>query len=297
VTVSADTERRPELPPSDAARSRTLRTFVYGSPAAIVFGGAPASWTHVLVTSSVASVMLYVLGGVALSRMNWQPTQRVVPPPLEVELLAPPPPPPAIPEPEPPAPEPPPVMKPAKVVERIVEKAPPPPPAEPPPEPSNEPPPPAEAGQVVAAEPDAPADFTGFDIASGKGARYRGGVTASNGTNTQAVFAPVVDRSAAPGSGGNVSLAQPVRLEVRDWTCPWPEQADLLAVDEERVVLKVDVDVGGQVTAASVLTDPGYGFGAAALRCARQHRFLPATDVAGRPIAASSPPIRVRFSR
>ncbi|MEY2937394.1 MAG: hypothetical protein RL033_8143 [Pseudomonadota bacterium] len=296
MTASADTERGPESPPSNAARSRTQRAFLTGSPAAIVFGGAPPSWTHVLLTSSVASVMLYVLGGIALSRTNWQPTARVVPPPLEVELLAPPPPPPpATPEPEPPPP--PPVAKPAKVVERTVEKAPAPPPAEPPPEPSNEPPPPAEAGQVVAAEPDAPADFTSFDIASGKGARYRGGVTASNGTNTQAVHAPVLARSAAPGSGGNVSLAQPVRLEVRDWTCPWPEQADLLAVDEERVVLKVDVDVDGRVSAASVLTDPGYGFGAAALRCARQHRFLPATDIAGRPIAASSPPIRVRFSR
>ena len=59
----------------------------------------------------------------------------------------------------------------------------------------------------------------------------------------------------------------------------------------------IDVDAQGRVTAATLLSDPGYGFGAAALRCARQHRFLPATDVAGRPIAASSPPIRVRFWR
>lgn len=282
------------MPPS-AARSRTPRAFVFGSPASIVFGGAPRSWSHVLATSSVATVILYGLVGVALSRADWQRAPKVVTPPMVVELLAPPPPPPPAPEPPPPPPpEPPPVMKQAKVVERVVEKA---APAEPPPEPSTEPPPPAEAGQVVAAEPDAPADFTNFDIATGQG-RYRGGVTASSGTNTRAVHSAVVERSAAPGTGtGNASLAQPVRLEVRNWVCPWPEQADLLAVDEERVVLKVDVDAQGRVTAASVVTDPGYGFGAAALRCARQHRFLPATDVAGRPIAASSPPIRVRFSR
>jgi protein TonB len=55
--------------------------------------------------------------------------------------------------------------------------------------------------------------------------------------------------------------------------------------------------VDGRVSAASVLSDPGYGFGEAALRCARQHRFLPALDPLGRAIAATSPPVHVTFTR
>jgi protein TonB len=153
---------------------------------------------------------------------------------------------------------------------------------------------------VVAAAPkaDDPLDFTDFTIATGQAQRYAGGVTAANGTNSRAVHAPAVDRNAAPDrAAGAASLARPVRLEARDWRCPWPEQADLLSVDEERVVIRVDVDAAGAVTAASVLEDPGHGFGDAALRCARRHRFVPALDASGRAIAATSPPIRVRFTR
>jgi len=99
------------------------------------------------------------------------------------------------------------------------------------------------------------------------------------------------------GSAGAMSLAQPVRLEVRHWKCPWPEEADLLAVDEETVVMGVEVDAEGVVHQATIVSDPGYGFGPAALRCARQNLFLPATNELGHPISAKSPPIRVRFSR
>jgi periplasmic protein TonB len=268
---------------------------VAGSPAAIVFGGAPPSWLHVVLSSSGATLALYGLVGVGLARAgHWlQPPVRVLEPTLQVELLEPPPAPPP-PEPEPAPPEPPPVAKAAPP--RVLEKA---PTVAPPPEsPSNDsPPPPAEAGEVLAAEPDAPADFTNFSITTGKGARYRGGVTASSGTSQRAVHSAVIDRVGALGSSGVLSLAKPVRLEVRHWKCPWPQEADLLAVDEETVVLGVEVDTEGVVKTAAIVSDPGYGFGAAALRCARQNRFLPATNELGQPISAKSPPIRVRFSR
>ena len=53
----------------------------------------------------------------------------------------------------------------------------------------------------------------------------------------------------------------------------------------------------GSVEASEVVQDPGSGFAAAALRCARATRFTPATDADGRPIRAVSPPIRVHFYR
>ena len=63
------------------------------------------------------------------------------------------------------------------------------------------------------------------------------------------------------------------------------------------MVLRVVVDTGGRVTSSELLSDPGHGFGIAALECARNARFDPALDRAGQAYAAASPPIRVRFKR
>lgn len=295
MSSSSESRRAEQAIRPSAFAGRTPSEFVAGSPAAIVFGGAPPSWLPVVLSSGGATLALYALVGVGLARAgHWlQPPVRVVEPTLQVELLDPPPPLPPEPEPPPP-PEPPPVAKAAPP--RVLEKAPAP---APPPEPPNNdsPPPPAEAGEVVAAEPDAPADFTNFSITTGKGARYRGGVTASSGTSQRAIHSALIDRAGALGSSGVLSLAKSVRLEARNWKCPWPEEADLLAVDEETVVMGVEVDAEGVVKTAAIISDPGYGFGAAALRCARHNRFVPATNELGQPISAKSPPIRVRFSR
>jgi TonB family protein len=66
-----------------------------------------------------------------------------------------------------------------------------------------------------------------------------------------------------------------------------------------RASRRVRVTVGpeGRVESVRLVSDPGWGFGAAAVRCARAARFGPALDLQGRPVRASSPPIRVRFSR
>ncbi|NMO18693.1 TonB family protein, partial [Pyxidicoccus fallax] len=155
---------------------------------------------------------------------------------------------------------------------------------------------PAQAGQVVAAKESAePLDFTGFDIASGQGPRYAGGVTASSGRSTTAVAPGTV--TGADGDDPEGSLARPVRLPARNWNCPWPREAESLRVDEETVVLRVVVTPEGGVTSAELLSDPGHGFGAAALACARSARFEAAVDRAGRRYLATSPPIRVRFKR
>ncbi|MFB6350288.1 MAG: energy transducer TonB, partial [Bradymonadaceae bacterium] len=88
-----------------------------------------------------------------------------------------------------------------------------------------------------------------------------------------------------------------VGLDRTDWNCPWPEQADHLSVDEQVVVLQAVVGPDGQPRSVSLVSDPGFGFGQAALTCARDHRFRPSLDENGEPQTASSPPIRVRFTR
>jgi protein TonB len=164
---------------------------------------------------------------------------------------------------------------------------------------SGKPPPPAQAGRVIAAEgPAAPVDFTGFDITSGGGSAYAGGVTASAGTNTEAVHADTVDLDARPDQPrGEADLSRTVSLPERNWRCPWPREAEALGIDEQDVLLRVVVDAQGRLTSVEVLGDPGHGFGEAALACARTARFAPARDRRGRPYSATSPPIRVRFSR
>ncbi|MFP2908571.1 TonB family protein, partial [Pyxidicoccus sp. 3LFB2] len=155
---------------------------------------------------------------------------------------------------------------------------------------------PAQAGEVVAAkDSQAPLDFTGFDIASGQAPRYAGGVTASTGRSTTAV-APSAG-NAAEGDGDGENYSRPVQLPARNWSCPWPKEADALRLDEQTVVLRVVVTPEGRVTTAELMSDPGHGFGQAALACARSARFEAAVDRDGRRYLATSPPIRVRFKR
>jgi periplasmic protein TonB len=68
-------------------------------------------------------------------------------------------------------------------------------------------------------------------------------------------------------------------------------------VNEQTVVLRATARTDGRADSVDVLTDPGFGFGAAARLCALRTRFEPAHDAAGLPIIARSPPIRVHFFR
>jgi periplasmic protein TonB len=158
----------------------------------------------------------------------------------------------------------------------------------------------ARAAAVVAQEPDpgAPVDLTADAVVTGHATAYAGGVTTSAGT------------SASPGRGGSsmagagdavrataIDRARPVSLESEKWSCPWPREADAEQIDEQTVVLRVVVDAGGAAEQATVLADPGHGFGAAAVACALRTRFVPARDGNGEAVRSVSPPIRVRFTR
>jgi protein TonB len=157
----------------------------------------------------------------------------------------------------------------------------------------------AEAGQVLATdEPASPSlDFTGFDVATGRGLRYAGGVTANSGTSARAVTGVGAAHEGAP-HGTGVSRARPVGAPRNgDWGCPWPPEAEGLGLDEQIVVLRAVVRADGSVASVALSSDPGFGFGPVAIACARRQQFSPATDEQGRPVLATSPPIRFRFTR
>jgi len=128
---------------------------------------------------------------------------------------------------------------------------------------------------------------------------FRGGVSAGTQTEGMGMGSGVqgtpVDEpeEEAPAA----SRARPVSLDAREWDCAWPDEADDLGIHRQMVTLRAVVDASGRARRVTVLSDPGYGFGEAARRCAETARFSPALDDAGEPHAATSPPIRVRFTR
>jgi protein TonB len=93
------------------------------------------------------------------------------------------------------------------------------------------------------------------------------------------------------------SRARALTLDQSAWNCPWPAEADAEQVNEQTVVLQARVGADGRAEHVDLLSDPGFGFGAAASLCALRTRFEPAWDGAGQPISSESPPIRVHFFR
>ena len=155
---------------------------------------------------------------------------------------------------------------------------------------------PAQAGQLAAAAL-APADFTGTAFVVGVGSTYAGGTTTSRGTSKTPARGTVATGGTGDGATRARSQARSVSLDQEAWNCPWPADADAQQVNEQTVVLRAAVGVDGHVEHVDVLSDPGFGFGAAARMCALRTRFEPARAPAGEPIAAVSPPIRVHFFR
>ncbi|MES1172505.1 MAG: energy transducer TonB, partial [Bacteroidota bacterium] len=163
--------------------------------------------------------------------------------------------------------------------------------------PANEP---AAAARVVAAEPraDDPVDLTAEAIVTGTASAYAGGATSGSGNRrapppqTAGPPAPPV----GPGATGP-DRSSPVRLEADEWQCAWPREADSRDIDQQWVVLRVIVRADGSAESARLVSDPGHGFGGAAVACALRTRFAPARDRGGHPTRMESPPIRVRFTR
>jgi protein TonB len=161
--------------------------------------------------------------------------------------------------------------------------------------PPTNPPPRAEATPIRAQqpEPSGPVDFTRDVFVSGTAQVFAAGVASSNGTGTAAGRKLEV---AAPGTRAT-DASSSVSLQSDAWSCPWPGEADAERIDEQTVVIRVVVDAAGNADSVTVVSDPGHGFGSAAISCAMRTRFTPATDPEGKPVRAKSPPIRVRFTR
>jgi protein TonB len=142
-----------------------------------------------------------------------------------------------------------------------------------------------------------PVDLTADAFVTGRAEAYAGGVSSGLGTSKRAVPALPTAAAPSPAPARGLNLSQPVTLEAERWNCPWPKEADAEDIAEQTAVLRVWVRADGTVESVQTLSDPGHGFGAAALTCAEHTRFNPARDRSGRPVRAQSPPIRVRFTR
>ncbi len=79
--------------------------------------------------------------------------------------------------------------------------------------------------------------------------------------------------------------------------CDFPTEADLARVDHAAVLIQVNVLPNGRAGAISVLSDPGHGFGRAAIACAKRMTFSAARDRHGTYIQADTPPTTIRFTR
>jgi periplasmic protein TonB len=215
--------------------------------------------------------------------LNANSRDPIASPPQELEIqsdLAPPPPPPPSEPVEKPAPEPPP-----RPVARDT-----PPPA------------PAQASKVLAQEPDpnTPVDLTGDTIVMGNGDTYVGGVTSSNGTSRTAVrgLTSPTGPPAPPGPPpiGPDRSRPPSLVGGSEWSCPFPPEADVAQIDDAYATVRVDVGADGAPATATVLSDPGNGFGREARRCALDRRYNPGLDHDGHAIAGRKT-VLIHFSR
>lgn len=211
-----------------------------------------------------------------------------------------------------------------KSVTQPKEEPPPPPPpelpaAQPPPKMNEDPykeapppqaPAPAKADDIYNAKDDAQEPLAFPSMVDNDGARGAGyGVQSNEGKGDK----PVTDKNARPGgveNGTGTAAAPappaaatpdksrpPTLVGSTSWNCPFPAEADAEGRDSAVATIIVKVRPDGSPESVSVVADPGSGFGRAARSCALTRRYQPGVDRDGNPTTASTPPIRVRFSR
>ena len=158
----------------------------------------------------------------------------------------------------------------------------------------------AKAAQIISAKDD---DVLNFDnvFTVGTSERYSGGNTMSKGTNDKPPDTPKVAATgvanAPPPQILAVDLSRTATLAGSgEWRCPFPPEADSDSVDEAAAIIEVIVGATGKAQSATILQDPGHGFGREARGCAMRESYVPALDKAGNPVA-SSKKFRVKFER
>jgi protein TonB len=169
------------------------------------------------------------------------------------------------------------------------------------------PPTPAQAAKVLTSEPDPnePVDLTANTIVTGNATDFPGGLTASNGTGTNAVRS-LTSPTGVPGGTGAPAAppapAGPDRTRAAslgggaEWNCPFPPESDTAQIDEAYVTVQVDVRPDGAPGTVRIVSDPGNGFAREARRCAMGKHYQTAMDHDGNPVAGTFK-VKVHFSR
>lgn len=85
------------------------------------------------------------------------------------------------------------------------------------------------------------------------------------------------------GGSGDRSRAAGL-ADGRNWECPFPQEAEDEGIEAARVTLEVQIGTNNAVDKATVVSDPGYGFGQEARRCALRRRWFSQLDSHGAPI-------------
>ncbi len=82
----------------------------------------------------------------------------------------------------------------------------------------------------------------------------------------------------------------------RTWDCPFPQEADDEGIEDARVTLQLEIGADNAVQKAVVVSDPGFGFGQEARRCALRRRWLSQLNREGMAIAGRATVV-VTFTR
>lgn len=168
------------------------------------------------------------------------------------------------------------------------------------------PPAPAEAGKVLVQkdDPDEIKDMTGDTVVTGNGSATYGMQSASGkgDTPTMAANASLAGVPGGRGTGAapaapppSVDCSRPIGPPSSNH-CPFPPEADADEINQALVTVQITVRPDGTASSATILSDPGHGFGRAARACALAWRYQPAWDRSCNPIL-SSRPVAVRFTR
>ena len=125
------------------------------------------------------------------------------------------------------------------------------------------------------------------------------GKTSSAGIGAGPVLAKATGASPTSPAGSGRARDGSRRASIAgglEWNCPFPSEADGEGVDHASSTLRVAVSAHGRAERVTVLSDPGYGFGAAARRCALGKLYTPAHSADGLP-TSDTLVVRVRFVR
>ena len=93
-----------------------------------------------------------------------------------------------------------------------------------------------------------------------------------------------------------VDLSRPPNTPNKNWDCPLPSEADAEGINFMKVQVAVTVSTDGRARTATVLKDPGFGFGKAARACALRQAYSTALNAAGQPVEQTFT-VSVKFVR